>query len=148
MLPKLSPHQRGTYAHCWCMWRVCMHVYVLCALYIKYMVKMFGVSLPQILELEHQTFWMLYTHIGPPNPPILAPCVCAMPVHKISSLSCVVCTVWQLHPCQAGPRCFNPGLSILPEFSSGIWTLFLPPPTNYGSSMGWGEILKFGVFWG
>ena len=96
----------------------CMHpcmcpvlMYVLCTLYIKYMVRMFGVSLPQILELEHQTSYALYTHIGPPNPPILTPCVCAMPVHGILSLPCVTDAVWQLHPRQAGPRCFNPGLS-------------------------------------
>ena len=79
--------------------------------HIKYMARMFNVSLPQILELEHQTSWVLYTHIGPPNPPLLAPCVRAMPAHGILSLLCAVCAVWQLHPRQAGPRCFNPGLS-------------------------------------
>ena len=94
---------------CPCTCLVCM--YTLCVLYIKYMVRMFGVSLPQILELEHQTCWVLYTHIGPPNPPILAPCARAMPVHRILSLPCIADAIWLLHPHQAGPRCFNPGLS-------------------------------------
>ena len=93
---------------CPCMCPV--HMYALCMLHIKYMVRMF-VLLPQILELEHQTSWVLYTHIGRPNPPIHAPCMCAMPAHEILSLPCVVGAVWQLHPRQAGPRCFNPGLS-------------------------------------
>ena len=73
-----------------CVCPVC--VYTLCALHIKCMAREFGVSLPHILELEHQTCWVLYTHIGAPNPPILAPCMRAMPAHGILSLSCAVRT--------------------------------------------------------
>ena len=111
-------------------------VYTPRAPHIKYMAREFGVSLPQILELEHQTCWVLYTHIGPPNPPILAPCARAMPAHGISALPLSARAVWLREtPARQVPGALSLACQTLPEFSLDIWTLFPPPPMNYGSTM-------------